>query len=268
MLFDLFLFILLGIGSGLLAGFFGVGGGVMIVPLMASFFTLFHFQADLGMHYAVGTSFGIMMFTSMSSTRQHKKFGHIVWPVVMRMLPWVLVGTALGAISTRFLHSNVLSFIFALFLFCIVIYLLFSLKEKPLYVPPAPSKKTNRISSLSIGLCSGLLGIGGGALCVPYFRHAGFSMKNAAGSSAFLTLPIAFCGFCFFLVLGLSQPHLAWSTGYVYWPAVLCVVPLSVIFAGVGARLTNKVSPKKSQRYFALFLFVLAIKMVWLSFRT
>ena len=265
MLVDLMLFLLLGISSGLMAGLLGIGGGVIVVPILASFFTFFHLQSNLGMHYAAGTSFGIMIFTTLSSIRQHKAYGHIIWPMVIRMLPWVILGTFAGAIAARMLHSNVLSFVFSLFLLVMSANMALNLKKYRYRIRKKINKRAIRTMSVLIGISSGLFGVGGGTLSVPYLRHCGLSIKRASGSSAFLTLPIAICGFFLFLILGLSHHDLSWATGYIYWPAVLCIAPLSIIFANVGARLNYKLSPHFLQIAFAILLCVLGIKMFWLS---
>jgi len=255
----------LGAACGLLAGLLGIGGGVVIVPVLVSYFAFFHLQRDLTMHYAAGTSFGIMIFTAISSVYQHKRLGHMIFPIIVRMLPWVVLGTCLGAIVARFLHSAVLSIIFGVFLLLISANMLFKLKGVKRYIHRKINRQHVRIVSTLIGLMSGMLGIGGGALTVPFLRYNGIPMKKSSGSAAFLTLPIALCGFTLFLILGLSRHTLPWATGYIYWPAILCVAPISILFANLGARLTHRLRPEILQIAFSLLLVVLGVKMLWIS---
>lgn len=257
---DLILFIALGAFSGLMAGCFGVGGGVLVVPGLAFIFLSLNLPSDVIMQLSAGTSLCIMIFTSVASSYSHIKQGNVIWPMFIRMILYILIGTLIGAVCARFIPSGFLKVIFALFLLAVGLKMLIRLKVPPGEFPE-PKKKVVRWFAVLIGLKSGLLGVGGGSLSVPFLSHCHFPMKKAAGTSAMFTFPIAVLGAVAFGSLGHGQVDVHWITGFIYWPAVLCIAPFGVICAPIGAKLAKFLPSDVLRRVFAILLIVLAVKM-------
>lgn len=257
---DLLLFIALGVFSGLMAGCFGIGGGVLVVPGLAFIFINMGLPMSLIMQLCAGTSLCIMIFTSLASSSAHIKRKHVIWPMFIRMLPYILMGTLCGAFLARFLPSGFLKLLFALFLLGVGLKMLIKFRVPPGQFPE-PKKKWVRIAAAVIGLQSGLLGVGGGTLSVPFLAHCHFPMKQAAGTSSLFTLPIALLGTAAFILLGKGHLPLDWVSGFVYWPAVLCIAPFGLICAPLGAKLAQYLPQEVLRRIFALLLLVLAAKM-------
>lgn len=272
MIIDFILFVILGGFSGLIAGMLGIGGGAMVVPGLAFVFTLMGMENHIIMQMASGTSLMIMVFTALSSGLAHIKQHHLHLDAFKKLLPGVLVGTISGAIIARHLHSDVLTLIFALFLLVLGLKLLYGVmvhRVKKVWKVSRDVKMPGwlRLVGLVIGLKSGLLGIGGGTLSVPLLLYCKAPMTKASGTSAVLTLPIGLMGALSFMYLGWGQQVVGWSMGYIYLPAVLCVAPLSIIFAQIGARLSDRLPERKLKLFFAVLLLVLSAKMLILFFR-
>ncbi|WP_255800724.1 sulfite exporter TauE/SafE family protein [Acaryochloris sp. 'Moss Beach'] len=126
----------------------------------------------------------------------------------------------------------------------------------------APGIVATSAVGMVIGFKSGVLGIGGGALSVPFLLYCGLPMKKASGTSASFTLPIAIVGTLSFLLLSGTQTDIPWSTGYVYWPAVLLVAPFTILGAPVGAKFAGIVAPEKLRTIFAGLLLVISMRML------
>lgn len=259
-LVDLLLFIALGAFSGLMAGCFGVGGGVLVVPGLAFIFLSMGVSHDLIMQLAAGTSLCIMIFTALSSSYSHHKQKNIVWPMFVRMLPYILLGTITGALLAKYLPSEFLKILFALFLVAVGLKMLIKIKLRPGELPE-PKKSLVRSAAAVIGLQSGLLGVGGGTLSVPFLSHCHFPMRQAAGTSSLFTLPIALMGAVAFGLLGTGQVSIHWVSGFIYWPAVLCIAPLGVVCAPIGTKIAQFLPQDVLRRVFAILLIVLSAKM-------
>lgn len=258
---ELFLFsMLLGLVAGLLAGLFGLGGGVVIVPALVWLFSTLNFPDELVMIAAVATSLATIVFTSLSSALAHNKLGTIQWGSALRLSPGVLFGAGIGAIVADYIDADILKKLFIIYLIYTGIRMVFPQKLK--------RSKQNRRQWLDywagnfIGILSSILGIGGGSLTVPYLLSRQLPMKNAVAVSSVCGLPIALSGATVYMALGWSNSALPdWSLGYVYFPVLVGIVSCSVVTAPVGAKLANKIPAKKLKRYFSVVLFLIAMKM-------
>lgn len=257
---DLLLFLLLGVVSGLLSGLLGIGGGAVVVPGLLFIFTVMHVPHVGMMQLAAGTSLAILMFTSLGSAWYQIRAKTVMWPVFVRMTPWILLGVIVGSLLGSWVSTNMLKRLFAVFLFIVGAKMLLKIRIKPGKVLP-PKKSHVRIAGGSIGLMSGLLGVGGGTISVPFLVHNQIPMRNAVGTTTVVTLFVAVIGALSLTLVGLGHEVVSWSLGYVYWPAVLCVVPLSLLFSHHGVKLGQKLKPDNLRRFFALLLLVLAFKI-------
>ncbi len=259
---ELFLLtMLLGGVAGLLAGLFGLGGGVVIVPTLAWLFSAQQFPSQQIMIMAVATSLATIIVTSISSVYTHHRLGTIQWCRVFRLSPGILLGAGIGAIVASFITAESLRWFFISYLFYVGIRMAFQ-----------PTSETNSnkedkwldyVVGNGIGLLSAILGIGGGSLTVPYLVGRQVPMKNAVAISSACGLPIAVSGTCVYTILGWDKVFLPdWSFGYVYLPALVGIVICSILTAPFGARLAYKLPAKKLKRYFSIVIFLIAMKMI------
>ncbi|QBR83182.1 sulfite exporter TauE/SafE family protein [Legionella israelensis] len=255
-------FALTGAFAGLMAGILGIGGGMVVVPALAFIFR--HNQTvppSLIMHVAAGTSLAVMIITSQASVRAHYRLGEILWPVYRRLWPGIVIGAVLGAILADLLPSHWLKIIFGVFLL-IVAYKMFLDRHitRPHQYPRA---WIHHFISGLIGVKSGLLGVGGGALIIPYLTYCGVDIRKIAAISSLCTMTVAVVGTLAFMVTGSNEPGLpAYSIGYVYWPAAFWVAIPSALFAPVGARLTYVLPVAQLKNGFIVFLLLASLDML------
>tara|TARA_Y100000588_G_C14225886_1_gene913119 strand:+ start:162 stop:968 length:807 start_codon:yes stop_codon:yes gene_type:complete len=229
---------LIGAFTGFMSGVLGIGGGMIVVPALVY---VFHHNHQVPQHYlmhvAAGCSLAIMIFTAMSSIRAHQKKGELLWSIYNMLWPGILIGTVLGALVADLLPTNVLKVIFGGFLILISIKMLFDVHVERIKKLPG-NKVTLAISSF-VGLLSGMLGVGGGTLIIPFLNMCGVETRKIPGVSALCTLTVAMVGSILFMITGADVSNMpSFSTGYIYWPAVLWVSIPSVLFAPIGAQMT------------------------------
>jgi len=252
---------LLGAVAGLLAGLFGLGGGVVIVPALVWMFTWQQFSPQLIMIMAVATSLAAIIPTALSAAITHHCLGSIDWKCVFRLSPGILLGAAIGAIVADLIDAELLKIFFITYLLFVGLRM-----AMPLGINEGNKNNNHRVDYLAgggIGFLSSILGIGGGTLTVPYLVGRQVIMKRAVAVSSVCGLPIAISGTITYALLGTGKQSLPdWSLGYVCLPALAGVVVCSVLTAPVGAKLANKLPAKKLKRYFSLVIFVIALKML------
>ncbi len=254
--------ILLGTVSGVMAGLFGIGGGLVIVPVLAVLFAAKGFPAELVMIMSVATSLATIVLTSISSIWAHHRLNSVLWDKVFTMGPGIMVGAAAGAIVADHISGGILRFIFIIYLLCVGVQMALQLKPKP--GQQQPSKALDSGVAVIIGLLSSLLGIGGGTLIVPFLVHFQTPMRNAVAIASACGLPIAVVGTIGYALLGRDALQLPdWSLGYIYLPSFVGIVLTSMYTASIGAKLTHKLPAEKLKRYFSLLLFVMATKLLW-----
>ena len=256
-------YILLGMVAGFLAGLLGVGGGLVIVPVLILVFQASHFAPDIIVHMAIATSLATIVFTSLSSIYAHH-FHHqaIRWDVVKHLAPGIVVGALLGAVIADMISASGLRRFFGFFELFVALQM--GLNLRPYAGRQLPGKPGQFIAGTVIGSISAIVGIGGGTLTVPFLVWCNVRMQNAVATSSACGLPIAIAGAAGFMLTGLNEVDLpAWSTGYVYWPAWLMIVVSSILFAPLGAKVAHRVPAARLKRFFALLLLLLGLRMLW-----
>lgn len=252
------IYVAAGVFAGLMSGILGIGGGLVVVPAL-----LYIFQHDaliplkLSMHFAAGTSLAVMIFTSQSSIYSHLKLGDILWRVYNCLWPGIFVGVMVGSVSAYFIPTRVLEMIFGLFLLVVGFKMLWG--EDVAKHRQFPRGWINALVTFIIGFKSGLLGVGGGVLVIPYLTYCGVEARKIAAVSSLCTLTVAVLGTLIFILTGSWESGLpTYATGFIYWPAVIAVALPSVLFAPLGAKL-NYILPVKQLRYgFVVILFFTA----------
>lgn len=261
--FDLTLaYLLTGAVAGFFAGLLGVGGGVVVVPLLTVIFARQGFPANEVLHLALGTSMATILFTAMSSLRAHHAHRAVLWPVMRDLTPGILIGTWFGALLAARISSRALSLFFVGFMIFVALQMLANLRPKP--SRNLPERGGLAIAGTVIGAVASLAAMGGGALTVPYLMWCNVRPHQAIGTSAAVGLPIAIGGTVGYIANGWGHPGLpAGSLGFVYLPALAIILVASVLAAPLGARLAHRLPVLVLKRIFAGLLVVLSVKMLW-----
>ncbi|MCE9613397.1 MAG: sulfite exporter TauE/SafE family protein [Lentisphaerae bacterium] len=253
----------LAIGSiaGLLAGLLGVGGGLIIVPLLAFAFTTHGLPAEHVQRLALGTSLATIVFTATSSGLAHHRHGAVRWDAVARLAAGIVVGTFGGSWVAARLSPASLKGFFAAFLLYVSIQMLLDMRPRP--TRQLPGAVGMSAVGGGIGLISSLVGIGGGTMSVPFLVWCNLPVRTAIGTSAAIGFPIALSGAAGYIVNGWHAPALPpGCLGFVYLPALTGVAAASVLTAPLGARLAHRVPTRPLKRGFALFLLAVAARMI------
>jgi len=254
---------LAGMTAGLLAGLFGVGGGTILVPVLFQVFLSGGYAADTAMHLAVATSLATILPTGFSSAWAHHKKGAVNGSVLRQLAIPISVGALLGAASSGWFAGTLLTALFAGFASLIALLMLRGKKGFAL-VSQLPTGVGRLGLGGGIGALSALLGIGGGTITVPTLAACGYAMPVAVGTGAALGIAIALPGTLGFVLSGWGQTGLPpFSVGYINLLAVAVLAPLSVLCAPWGARLAHSLPELWLRRGFALFLLLVAGRMVY-----
>jgi len=259
------IYILLGAFAGILAGLLGIGGGLVIVPMLNMAFELQDFPVEHIQHVALGTSLATIIFTSISSMRAHHKRGAINYTAFWRLVPGIISGTYLGAWVASVLSTMFLKVLFGLFLYYVATQMLMGIK--PESSRDLPGNAGSFGVGNGIGIFSALVGIGGGTLTVPLLSWCNQTMHTAIATAAAVGLPIALAGTAGFVVngwsvAGIPGPHV----GYIYIPAFLGIIATSMLTAPLGAKLAHSLPVGKLKRIFAILLYVVGSRMLWSAF--
>jgi len=258
---EFLLYLVLGGFAGTLAGLFGVGGGMIIVPVLVYSFALQGIAPDVLTHMAVGTSLATIVFTSINAIRAHHAKRAVRWRLFVWLTAGIVLGTVLGALTAAQISGPMLQKIIGVFAICVAIQMAFKLQPKAALTEPG--KPSLGIAGGVIGWASALFGIGGGSLTVPFLVWRSVPMQQAVATSSACGLPIALAGAISFVFTGWDETGLpSWSLGYVYLPALIGIASTSMLFAGFGARLAHRLSQDLLKRLFALLLLCVGINFL------
>ncbi len=250
-----------GVSAGLLAGLFGVGGGLVIVP--AVYFLLVHqsMSVEAAMAVAVATSLASIIPTSISSMWAHHKLGHVDWTIVQQWAVPMVMGVMIGSIVITIVQSKAFVVFFAVLLMAIAINKLFGARFiRPLKQRPKPIVQWG--SAFSIGCISAIAGVGGGATGVPTLILFGSSIHKAVGTCAALGLCVALPSTVLLYLFSETPEYALQGTYHLHYLPALCVItPLTVLFAPVGAKLGAKLTATRLTQLFTVVLCLVSIKM-------
>jgi uncharacterized protein len=252
-----------GIAAGLLAGLLGVGGGIVIVPMLYHIFIYMNIDVSLAMPLSIGTSLSTIVVTSIMSARSHHKKGGIDWELSKRWIPFVIVGVLIGAFSSKYIDGTNLKFMFGILLLIVSIHMIIN-SFKPLVIAKSlPDKAGQSIFALLLGGIASLLGIGGGTLMVPLLSLFSFPIHRAVSTASLFGLIISIPATIGYIIVGWNVQNLPYaSTGYVNWSAFIILVPMTIIFAPIGVKLAYTLNVKQLKTAFAVFLAFVGLKMV------
>lgn len=258
---ELILYILLGCGTGVLAGMLGVGGGQIIVPGLIYVFYRQGVSNDALMHVAVGTSLSAIAFTSLSAIYAHHRRGAVLWKVFAQFTPGLLVGALAGAWCADYLRSRTLMIIFGVVLVALALQMLFEFSPKPSRALPGGGAMA--ATGAGVGWLSALVGIGGGSMIVPFLVWCNRPLPGAVATAAACGLPVALAGALGFAAAGWGNAALpAWSSGYIHWPACFGIAAASMLTAPLGARLAHSLPTGTLKRLFSVFLVIAGVRIL------
>ena len=246
---------------GFMAGLFGIGGGLITVPVLFYIFNSIDLDQTFIMHLAVGTSFAIIIPTSISSIITHMKYRAVDFDVVKTFGIFVVIGVILGTIFAATLKTSGLILFFSIMTMIFSLFFLIS-KEKPNPI----KKKINLFYKIIFGFTSGFLsapmGIGGGIINTPILKMFGYSINIAIGSSAAVGFLISLVGAFGFMISGTYlSTNAPLSIGFVNIPAFLIFVPITTFMAKLGAKTVHKVNKELIGKLFGIFLFLVSLRL-------
>jgi|TARA_B110000261_G_scaffold154968_1_gene187221 uncharacterized membrane protein YfcA len=248
---------------GFVAGLFGIGGGLITVPFLFFIFGSLGIDQRYLMHLAVGTSFAIIIPTSVVSVLTHHKFKAVDFNIVKSYGIFVVLGVIFGTLFTATLETKTLVLFFLIVIFLLSIYLLL-LKEKKKNVTLKINLYLKVILGFLVGFISAPMGIGGAVMNVPVLKFFGYSINRAIGSSAAIGFLIAVFGALGFLITGsYLKTDIPLSIGFLNIPAFLIFIPITTFMARIGARTVHTIDKNKISKYFGFFLLVIGLKFFY-----
>jgi uncharacterized membrane protein YfcA len=255
------LYLALGAFAGTVAGLFGIGGGLVIVPVLIFSFGLQGVSAEIAAHLAVGTSLATIVFTSISSIRSHHLHKAVRWDIVRSMVVGIIIGAVIGAVIASMLSGAALELIIGVFVIVVALEMMLEVNPRP--GREVPGKMGLSAAGAGIGGASAIFGVGGGTLTVPFLSWYNLRMQSAVGTSAACGFPIALAGALANMGTGWNHPDLPdLSIGFVYLPAFAGIVLTSVFFARVGANLAHRLDARLLKKIFAIFLIIVGIRFL------
>jgi len=251
-----------GIFAGILAGLLGVGGGIVIVPVLFFLFQSFGVSPESAMLVATATSLATIVPTSISSIRSHKQKGNVDFDLLKRWSSFILIGVLAGSWLVTRVEGTMLTMLFGLIAFLSALNMLFRTGKSALY-QQLPETTGQAVMGTSIGFFSSMVGIGGGTLSVPLLTLYNYPAHKAVGTAAAIGLIISLPGALTMLALGSTPTDApAGTVGLVNLIAFICIVPLTVLFAPVGASLAAKLDAIKLKKIFAFVLLFTSLRML------
>lgn len=263
-----FLPLLLAAGAvaGFLAGLLGIGGGIVTVPAMFLLFGPLGIPESWRMQACVATSLLIIIATSLSSVRAHHRRGGVDWQIARHWAPFVGVGSLVGAQVAQALQSATLVYVFAI---CATVLAskMFLPLDRLTFKGPLPAGARGAVVPSIIGTLAAIMGIGGGAISVPYMTLFGVSVHRAVGTSALIGLVASLVGMTGFLLARPPAPAVGevlptGLIGYIHWPTALVIALVSVAVAPLGVMLAHRLSRTTLSILFGLFIVTAVIRLV------
>jgi uncharacterized membrane protein YfcA len=252
-----------GVLGGIMAGLLGVGGGIVIVPVLYHFLTTMGVDESLRMQVAVATSLTTIIATAISSTRSHYKKGSVDTALLKHWGPAIIVGVILGTAIGGLADGRVLTIVFAV-VALIVAGNMILVKDRETSETRNPPKSVWAVLGVIAGSLSAMMGIGGGTICVPVLNFLGYDIRRAVGTSAAIGLIIALPGTIGYAMSGIGvDGRPPFSIGYVNVLAAALLIPMTVLCAPIGARIAHTIPRRALRMCFGLFLAITSARMFY-----
>jgi len=253
--------LLTGAVGGVLAGLLGIGGGIVIVPMLEAALSIVGVDEGIRMHVAVATSLATIIPTSIASARAHQRRQSIDFDLIRYWSPWIVVGAIAGIVIAANVGGNVLAAVFAVVALGVAAKMALPLDDKNL-AEDVPRGIFGPAIPIGIGSISTLMGIGGGTLSVTAMTLSSKPIHLAVGTASLFGLVIAVPSTLGYVVSGWGIPGLPFGNlGYVSVIGFALIAPATVLFAPLGAKIAHALSQRALSFLFGLFLFGIAIRM-------
>jgi uncharacterized membrane protein YfcA len=257
------LLLVTGAFAGVLAGLLGVGGGIIIVPILYHLFTGFGVETALAMPLAVGTSLSTIVFTSIASARKHYAKGGVDMALVRAWILPVLIGVLIGSLAPSVIDGSMVKTVFGVMLVSVSVHMLASSRWKLELFDHLPLSSVQFLLAVLVGALSALLGIGGGTLMVPLLTLFAFPIHRAVSTASVFGLIISVPATAVYVASGWGLAELPpMTTGYVNWAVFAILVPMTMWFAPLGVKLAYRLNVPQLKQAFAIFLCLVGLKMV------
>ena len=251
-----------GVFAGILAGLLGVGGGIVIVPVLFFLFQSFGITPESAMVIATATSLATIVPTSISSIRSHHNKGNVDFDLLKRWAGFILIGVMVGSWLVTRVEGTLLTILFGIVATLSALNMLFRTGKSVLF-QQLPGKLGQSVMGIIIGFFSSIVGIGGGTISVPLLTLYNYPAHKAVGTAAAIGLIISLPGAFTMLTLGERPIDAPVGTiGLVNVIGFLCIVPLTVLFAPVGAAMASRLDAAKLKKVFAVVLLITGLRML------
>ncbi|MEP1931875.1 MAG: sulfite exporter TauE/SafE family protein [Roseibium sp.] len=252
-----------GVVAGVIAGLLGVGGGIVIVPVLYYMFTALNVDQTVLMHVAVGTSLATILATGTSSARAHFKRGSVDMDLLKRWWWAIALGVVAGATLAGNISGGTLTLVFGIVALAVSANMLLR-KEGAALADKLPGSPLKETLGFLIGGISVMMGIGGGTLGVPTLTLFNYPIRKAVGTAAAIGLIIAVPGTLLSVYFGWGvDGRPPFSLGYVNLIGFLLIIPASTYTAPLGAKIAHAIDPSKLKLIFALFLGFTGLRMIY-----
>jgi len=252
----------LGAVVGTLSGLLGIGGGIVLVPMLATILPYLGVGSDVAIHLALGSALATSSFTLFSSGFAHKRHGNLDKHILYIFLPGIILGAIVGPYIVHLLPATLLRNIIGLMLLALAINMAFDYQIP--HTRTLPNRFILLISVFVISLVSSFAGLSGAVFIVPYLVWFATPMRKSVGTAAMCGLPLSIVGMISYMVVGYNSQDLpAYSVGYVYWPAVILISLTSMPAAQLAAKFSSKLPKELLKRLLAIVLTIVACKMLF-----
>ncbi|WP_417827466.1 sulfite exporter TauE/SafE family protein [Thalassospira sp.] len=252
-----------GVVGGIMAGLLGVGGGIVIVPVLYHFLTTMGVDESLRMQVAVATSLTTIIATAISSTRSHYKKGSVDVGLLKRWGPFIIIGVIIGTAIGGLADGRVLTIVFAVVALLVAANMIL-VKDREPGDAKNPPKSVWAALGVIAGSLSAMMGIGGGTICVPVLNFLGYDIRRAVGTAAAIGLIIALPGTVGYALSGVGvDGRPPFSVGYVNVLAAALLIPMTVLCAPIGARIAHTIPRRALRMCFGLFLAITSLRMFY-----
>lgn len=257
------IFPLLGVAAGVLAGLLGVGGGLVLVASLVWLLPLFGVPVEAAMHAALASSLASIVVTTASSAYSHHRRGSVMWPTVGWMVPGLLLGGWLGSDLAVYLDGRVLRWLLAGYCLAAAAQIAFGRTRAPAGggVAPPPVGWPMTTAGAGIGAMSAVVGIGGGSMTVPLLIWRGTAPVRAVGTSSACGVAIGLASAAGYAVHAPPGALPEYAVGYVYLPAAIGVALASALSAPLGTWIAHRISGVALRRVFALFMVLVGLSV-------
>ncbi|ABX78524.1 permease [Coxiella burnetii] len=247
--------------AGYLGSLFGVGGGIVLVPVFLTIFPFFHVSHEAVMHNAVGTSLALLVPNALLSARNHYKRGNFDFPLLKQWIPFILIGAITGILIIKFIPTAYLKILFALYLYASFLYVILK-KGKGNEIEEQPRGWGMRIAGVLIGGFSVLLGMGGGTFSIPFCQAYNYSIKKSIALASATAIFIGLIGTIGVIISGWNAPGRApYSLRFVNLLAFICILPTIIIFSPFGVKTAQRLSLRQLRILYAFFLLTMGLYM-------